>query len=130
MRTTYPNLEITKTIKGKLPRLPFLRLKEKVLGKIYELSIVFTDNATTKKLNRIYRGKNKPANVLAFPLSQNRGEIFLSIKELEKSSHLFGKNGDTLVGLFFIHALLHLKGLSHGSTMERMEKRLHRAFSI
>ena len=130
MVKTFPNLEITNTTKGKLPRLPFLKLKEKVLGKTYELSVVFTDNATTKNLNRIYRKKDKPANVLAFPLSKNRGEIFLSIKEIKKSALMFGRKSDVLIGLFFIHAILHLKGLSHGSTMERIEERIQKAFRV
>ena len=138
--TTYPNLTITETTKGKLPRLPFVKLKNNLLGKAYDLSVVFTDNNTTRRLNRTYRGKNKPANVLSFPLGKKSGEIFLSLKEIKKSgkdfglippkagrsnickTNVLGRKGDTLVLFFFIHALLHLKGLSHGSTMERMEK--------
>ena len=126
---TLLNLEIT-VEKGKLPRLPFLKLKNKILGKKYNLSIVFTDNKTTKKLNRIYRKKNKPANVLSFPLSKNKGEIFLSIKEAEKSKKLFNKKGAELIGFFLIHAMLHLKGLAHGSTMEHMEEKFSRYFGI
>lgn len=121
---TYPNLTITITTKGKIPHLPFLKLKNRLLGKKYDLSVVFTDNNTTRRLNKIYRGKNKPANVLSFPLGKHHGEIFLSLKEIKKSEKDLKRRGGALVGFFLIHAVLHLKGLSHGSTMERMEKYL------
>ena len=130
MQKSYKNLDITINTKGKLPRLPFVKMKEAILGKKYELSVVFTDNATTKKLNLIYRNKNKSANVLSFPLSPKNGEIFLSIKEIEKSSKIFNRRGDALVGLFLIHAMAHLKGHLHGSTMERIEERVLKAFHI
>ena len=130
MTKNYKNLDIKITTKDKLPRLPFLNMKKAVLGKAYNLSIVFTNNKTTKKLNLAYRGKNKPANILSFPLSKNHGEIFLSIKEIEKSSKIFNRKGSALVGLFLVHAMVHLKGHFHGSTMERIEERIQKAFRI
>ncbi len=129
MHKTFPNLSIAAG-KGKLPRLPFLKMKEAVLGKNYELSVVFTDSITSQKLNRLYRKKNKPANVLSFPLSKKSGEIYLDLKEIKKSEKVFGRQGDRLVGFFFVHALLHLKGSRHGVTMERKEARLKKRFKI
>ncbi len=38
-----------------------------------ELSIVFTDDAAMKRLNKAWRGKDKPTNVLSFP--QRRGPL-------------------------------------------------------
>ena len=127
---SYPNLSIANTKKGKLPRLPFLKLKNAILGGKYELSVVFANPAEMRKLNRIYRGKNKPADVLAFPLSKNNGEIFLCVSEIKKRAGDFGREGDKLAGFFLIHALVHLKGLSHGSTMEKTEGRFRNAFGI
>jgi len=121
---------LTINYKGKLPRLPFIKMKNAVLGKNYELSVVFTDNKLSKKLNKIYRGKNKPANVLSFPLSKKAGEIYLDLKEIKKSSNLFEMSGDKLIGFFFLHALSHLDGLSHGSTMEKREAILMKRFHI
>ena len=129
-KTIHPNLSITNTLKSKLPGLPFLKMKDVVLGKNYELSVVFASDAETRKLNCIYRGKNKPANVLAFPLSKNRGEVFLCPAEIKKYSGDFGRRGDKLTGFFLIHALVHLKGHRHGSTMEKTEARFRRAFGI
>jgi len=95
------------------PRGPFLKLKEKVLGKSYELSLVFVGKATSHKLNALYRDKDKPTNVLSFPLSKTSGEIFIDLSFTDHS-----------VIFLFIHGLLHLKGMQHGATMEREEKKL------
>lgn len=116
------------TTYGALPNLPYVAMKETVLGKNYELSVVFIGSARSRELNRRYRKKNKPANILSFALSKKSGEIFLDVKEILKSESNFAQKGDSLVGLFFIHGLLHLKGHRHGSTMERMENRLGKKF--
>jgi ssRNA-specific RNase YbeY (16S rRNA maturation enzyme) len=104
---------ITNQTKRPLPRGPFEKLKDKVVGKKYELSLVFIGNKDSHKLNLLYRGKDKPTNVLSFPLSKTSGEIFIDLSFKEHS-----------VIFLFIHGLLHLKGMQHGATMEREEKKL------
>ncbi len=89
------------------------KIKEEVLGKKYDLSLVFTQNALMEKLNRRYRGKAKTATVLSFPLSKEEGEIFINLRQKEHHP-LF----------LFIHALLHLKSFEHGAKMEEQEKKL------
>ena len=84
------------------------------MGKKYELSLVFCGNALSRKLNRIYRGKDKTANVLSFPLSENSGEIFINLSTL---------NGFSVENLF-IHGCLHLKGMRHSARMLRVENQL------
>jgi probable rRNA maturation factor len=124
------SFSIQNTTKGKLPSLPFLELKESILGKNYTLSCVFVGDALSKKLNRTYRGKNKPTNVLSFPLSKTEGEIFLNLKLAKKEAPKFEEKYKNFVGFLFIHGLLHLKGLDHGSRMERAEKLARKKFGI
>lgn len=114
------NVSITKTVQGRLPSLPFADIKNAVLGKDYELSLVFCANALSRRLNRTYRGKDYPTNVLSFPISNNSGEIFINVRRLKGFS----------VGNLFIHALFHLKGLDHGDTMERAEEKVRTMFKI
>ena len=99
--------------------VPFAEIKNKVLGKDYSLSLVFIDEEKSRRLNFAYRGKNKSANILSFPLDKKTGEIFIcpAIAKKEASS-------------LFIHGLLHLKGMYHGSRMERAEEVVRRKFSI
>ncbi len=72
--------------KDRPPRLPFFAMKNAVLGERYELSIVFVGNAVSRRLNRQYRKKNKPANVLSFRLEKHIGELFIDLTEAKKEA--------------------------------------------
>jgi len=115
-----PEFSIANKTKGKLSSLPFFDIKNAVVGKKYQVSLVFCGDKLSRKLNALYRGKDKPTNVLSFPLSENSGEIFINLRHLNNFS----------VGFLFIHGLLHLKGFEHGDTMEKREKMLARKFRV
>ena len=104
--------------------IPFTRLKNSALGQDFELSLVFIDNIFSRRLNKKYRGKNKPANILSFPLSKKSGEIFIDLVTAKKEARKFEMSFRDFVTFLFIHGLLHLKGMRHGDTMERAEKKI------
>ena len=104
--------------------IPFTHLKNVVLGQSFELSLVFIDNKLSHHLNSTYRGKNKPTNVLSFSLSNKSGEIFIDLITAKKEMGKFEMPFDKFVKYLFIHGLLHLKGMTHGDTMEQAEKKL------
>jgi len=115
------SLSITKTIKGKLPSLPFDDIKETILGSDYILSLVFIGDKRAKTLNKKYRGKDYVPDILSFPYDKKEGEIFINPHQAKRRSRDFDMSEDKFIGYLFIHGLLHLKGLRHGSTMNRME---------
>lgn len=116
--------------KGKLPRLPFLEMKNAILGKDYELSVVLIGDKRSATLNKTHRGKNKPANVLSFPLEKTSGEIFLNPRRAQREAPQFGESYRNFLGFLFIHGLLHLKGFDHGSKMESAERRFRKKFGL
>lgn len=120
---------ITKT-KGKLPDLPFLLLKNDILGKNYSLSIAFIEEKESKIINKKYRRKNKPTNILSFNLHKNLGEIILCPTMIEREAESFSKTFRQFLGFLVIHGMLHLKGLEHSSTMEKMENFYCKKFKI
>ena len=113
----------TPRVRGKYS-IPFTSLKNTVLGRSYELSLVFVDSAFSCRLNRAYREENKPANILSFPLSKWSGEIFIDLDTAKKEKEKFEMSFHKFVTFLFIHGLLHLKGMQHGDTMERKELKL------
>ncbi|HEY9585564.1 MAG TPA: rRNA maturation RNase YbeY [Candidatus Paceibacterota bacterium] len=121
---------LTKLVKGRMPVLPFLHLKNKVLGKTYALSLVIAGDQYTKKLNRLYRKKTYIPNVLSFPIEKGTGEIVLNMGQAKRECRARGESLRFFVALLFIHSLLHLKGYRHGSTMERREQELLSKFHI
>ena len=128
--TTSNLLEITNTTKGKLPRLPFLEIKNAILGKNYEISIAFVGTSTSKKLNTTYRQKEYATNVLSFPNSKQTGEIVLCPAVMKKEMKFFNMNMQTFTAFLVIHGMLHLKGLEHGSTMETAERKYMKQFGF
>ncbi len=124
------SFEILNMTKGALPSVPFLEIKNKILGEDYELSLVFCGNRKSKELNKKFREKDYPTNVLSFPLDKENGEIFIAPAVVKKETLKFGKTYKNLIGYLFIHGLLHLKGMEHGSTMETAEKKFQKLFGI
>jgi len=115
------NISILNKTKGKLPSLPFLLIKNDILGKDYVLSLAFISKTKSKFLNNKYRGKNNPTNILSFPLSKNEGEILICPDVVKIETRKFGRTYGQLLGFLVIHGCLHLKGMEHGATMERRE---------
>jgi probable rRNA maturation factor len=106
---------------GPLPDVPFLLIKEKLLGKRYNLSVAFCTPKESQEKNKTYRGKDYPTNILSFPLSEDEGEIYISLSTARKDAKNFDMSYTKFLHLLFIHGCLHLKGLEHGSTMEELE---------
>jgi probable rRNA maturation factor len=124
------NLSITNTTRGKLPSLPFEDIKKAVVGDDYVLSIVFATTALSHKLNKEHRGKDKPTNILSFPLSGTEGEIYICPSRARDDAKKFGETYEQFLQHLLIHGLLHLKGYVHGSTMEREESRFRKMFGL
>jgi probable rRNA maturation factor len=121
---------ITYQTKGKLPSLPFVQMKDAALGKDYVLSVVVVDDETSQRLNNTYRSKDKPTDILSFPLSENEGEMFLNLKYAREKAKEFDRDFDNFIGFLFIHGLIHLKGFDHGDKMEAEEVKLRKRFKI
>lgn len=123
-------LEITNTTKGKLPSLPFENIKNIVLGKKYNLSLVFIGDKLSKKLNKKYRNKDKATNILSFPLSKSEGEIFINYPFSKKQAKKTKNEFSNFIGFLLIHGLFHLKGLEHSSKMDSKESRVRKKFKL
>jgi probable rRNA maturation factor len=120
---------ITNTTKGKLPRLPFVSIKNAILGEEYEFGLSLLPASKQKKINFQYRGKDETTNILSFPLSKNSGEITIDPVKVKKDAPLFDMTYTQFFKLLVIHGCLHLKGFEHSSTMERQEKKYLKMFS-
>lgn len=121
---------IAYTTKGKLPRLPFAHMKDVILGADYELSLAFVGDEESRELNIKHRGKDYIPNVLSFELDENAGEIFINPHEAKRQAPSFDRSPTNFIAFLYIHALCHLKGMDHGSTMERTEAQFRKKFNI
>ena len=124
------HLSITNLTRTKIKPLHFQDMKEAVLGTAYELSLVFVDQTKMKALNTLYRNKNTPTDILSFTLSKNSGEIFICPTYATKKAREFDRTYTNFLQFLFIHGLFHLKGMDHGSTMEKAEQKIREKFGI
>jgi rRNA maturation RNase YbeY len=116
--------------KAKMPRLVFLRMKEAVLGKKYELSVAVVCARKMRDLNKRWGNKDKTTDILSFPLSKDEGEIYISPAMAKKEARKFDRSGDNFILFLFIHGLVHLKGYEHGVIMEGIETGFRKKFKV
>ncbi len=122
-------IDIINKTNGKLPRLPFARMKEAILGSKYSLSVALVTPRESHRLNLTYRQKDKPTNVLSFPLDKRSGELVLDLATSRKGAKDFDMTPEKFLVFLVIHGMLHLKGYDHGSTMEKEERKFLKKFS-
>ncbi len=83
-----------------------------------EISLLFTDNAQIKDLNRTYRGKDRPTNVLSFPTDEALaisvlGDVVMAFEVIEGEARDGGIELKNHIFHLLIHGYLHLQGLDH-----------------
>jgi probable rRNA maturation factor len=79
-----------------------------------DLSLVFLKPPRMQALNRIYRGKNKPTNVLSFAEEElGLGELVLCPAVIRKDAAKYGITFKAELTRIFIHGMMHLVGYDH-----------------
>lgn len=115
-------------------------------GRIAELSVVFADDATVQQLNRDYRGKDAPTNVLSFALTEADepdvpdapvvlGDVILACETVLAEAVRDGKAPADHARHLVVHGILHLLGHDHmtdaeAEAMERIETAVLAGFGI
>lgn len=92
------------------------------------LSIVLSNDEHVQGLNRTYRHKDRPTNVLSFPMPAGTGlmgDIILARETLEREAQDQGKSFIDHACHLLVHGVLHLQGFDHQETVaaEDMERR-------
>lgn len=108
----------------------------------YQATIALVSDRTIRRLNRIYRGINRPTDVLAFPDTPDfpletedahyLGDVVISTQAAARQAATFGLTFDCEVKHLILHGLLHLCGYDHETDegeMKRLERRLRRRLS-
>ena len=105
-------------------------MKNRILGKEYDLSWAFISPEEIRKLNLTYRNTDKPTDILSFPLSETEGELYICLEEARIEASKFDRPFENFLRFLFIHGLVHLKGHDHGSTMESIEAGFRKEFGV
>ena len=90
-----------------------------------ELSLLFVNDLQIQALNRQYLRRDKPTNVLAFPMRKGEfptlhphllGDLVISVETAKRQSNRFGLDEMEMVILLMVHGVLHLIGYEHEGT--------------
>jgi probable rRNA maturation factor len=93
-----------------------------------QVTVLLTTDAALRGLNRRFRGKNKPTDVLSFPsdgpaAAGLAGDLAISVETAQKQA---GGEGHALaieLKVLILHGLLHLAGYDHEKDAGRMLRR-------
>ena len=94
-------------------------------GAVGEVAVLLTDNAEIQDLNRDWRGKDKPTDVLSFPADPMDkpflGDIAVAIGVAQDDARTRDLSLDQHLSHLLIHGLLHLLGHDHKDDTEAAE---------
>lgn len=102
----------------------FTTKARRAIGLEGELSVRITSSRELRELNRRFRHKNKPTDVLSFPSAIGRGGDIAIAREIAASNAAtLGHSLTTELKILILHGLLHLAGFDHESDNGEMTAR-------
>lgn len=121
---------------GPLVKRYALRMLRVLKLEAAELSLLVCDDRVMRRINRTYRGIDKPTDVLAFALREGMpmagsidalGDIVIAWPTARRQARASGWSSEREVCLLVAHGLLHLLGFDHATrpTERRMMARAH-----
>ena len=109
------------------------------VGRLYgvengEVSVTLTDNEYIHKLNKEYRGIDRPTDVLSFALNESEepevddgpdinvlGDLVISVERAREQAADYGHSVRREVAFLTVHGMLHLLGYDHMEEADRLE---------
>lgn len=118
-----PKWRAARGLGAKLERAARLAIKRNAEpGRDTALTILLADDDTLRALNRRFRRKNKPTNVLSFPAGPNRhaylGDVALAYGVTRAEARASGKRFSDHAVHLVVHGVLHLLGYDHETARE------------
>ena len=129
-------IKIPLSLRSLINRVVKATLENENFEKDAEVSVSFVDNETIHRLNLEYRGKDKPTDVLSFPMTDGDeeeddidlstgavmlGDIIISAEKAMEQANEYGHGIEREICFLAVHSTLHLLGYDH-ETSEDDEK--------
>ena len=100
-----------------------------------EISLSFVNDKTIQKLNKQYRNKDKPTDVLSFSLQEGEfsninphilGDVVISVDTAAADASKGSLSLEQEINFLIIHGLLHLLGYDHENTTKEEAKKMQK----
>lgn len=112
---------------------PPAHLKKKWLAKVADrgvFNVVFVTNEEIQALNRQWRSKDAPTDVLSFPMDADEppegepwelGDVIVSVERADEQAQDYGHSLERELCFLFVHGALHVLGFDHETKKEELE---------
>ena len=106
----------------------FARRLRRQVAKGRDFHCLITTDAELRRLNRDFRGRDYPTDVLSFPadVGESLGDLAISLPRARAQASEFGHALPDEIRILMLHGLLHLLGMDHeadAGRIARAEKR-------
>ncbi len=116
----------------------FVSRARRAVGLRASVNVMVTSNAELRELNRCFRGKNQPTDVLSFPALPGlkphfAGDIAISAEIATHNARALGHTAAEEIKIIALHGILHLRGYDHEhdeGKMARKEEKLRRTLRL
>jgi probable rRNA maturation factor len=97
-----------------------------VSKKKWLVGVSFVKKGVMKRLNRAYRKKDKPTDVLSFNINESGflGDVIICPEVAKANAKKYGVTLKAEMMRLVIHGMLHLLGMDHGKKMFRMQDKI------
>jgi probable rRNA maturation factor len=97
----------------------FARRAQKLAGVSGAVDVLIADNRRLRELNRRFRDKNAPTDVLSFPHAEG-GDIAISAEIAQKNAGRYKHSPAAELKILILHGMLHLAGHDHENDQGQM----------
>jgi probable rRNA maturation factor len=106
----------------------FLNRARAAVGIKGAVDVLLADDPTLRHLNKTFRGKNKPTDVLSFPApssfaARHAGDLAISLDTAARQAKTYGHTLAEETKILLLHGLLHLSGEDHETDNGEMATR-------
>jgi probable rRNA maturation factor len=124
----------------------FLRAARAAAGLKGSVDVLLTGDEEIRGLNKKFRGKDKPTDVLSFPAlqaagragktagaSRTAGDLAISVETAAVQAKAYGHSTMEEAKILMLHGVLHLAGHDHAhdsGEMQRLEEKLRRQLKL
>lgn len=96
-----------------------------------DVELLLTNNPEIQELNKQYRDKDKPTDVLSFSLDdpEHLGQIIISLERATEQAKEIGNTLEEELKFLFCHGVLHLLGYDHENPTDEAEM-IEKAYAV
>ncbi len=120
-------IELTAALRNTVKKAIVAALDYQEIDFPVEISLTFVDNEKIHELNKEYRDKDAPTDVLSFPMFENGeieyddesdepcaiGDIVISLEKAVEQAEEYGHSLERETAFLAVHSVLHLLGFDH-----------------